>query len=636
MDGLTTANDPSSNWPAACKDSTHACNQPYNSCPHGGYCPQRYCEDIALLTELNIAYVRRVAHLWGEETKMLIGNDYYNAARQTVIDINQSYDCAGLRRPIIQAAILEHITSAVNFIPIPSYVISTFSDDDDFNQELYSGDVNFNSVRIAHPDGIGTPDINKIETRMWFYYLATTYIDFGYKALHMGNISIMLRNDIGNRKTNSLFEKIRAYAKQNNSIVIIDAHTSEDIYLDNDGYTLLLDFNSAPIRPIETYSNVIGAACSDDYKTEIIKEQGDLYNKSTGGLSPQGCQYSETPYFVEFDHHTVHCGPLGENHSGTWCVWGYDEVNYYYQLSDDCKLSFIEYAYPKVREIDDRGFLQMPGRHGVGSWNIPNDKSIYRLHDYGAIKNGISNLLLPSNTINIIDSVFWEYVISDQHLFVFRNYSVKAANIDNSSIFSWHIKRPNDKWEEYTYGGSRIYRPIEEGTHTIFLRQDNLGLPANLNGSKTDSLDINVPYPPYQVIPLSLFNFDASENCFQSHKVKFENIESYNSDYLITDLKSLESNSDFPNIFTALQKEKPTVYPNPSSNFLYIDLKDFADVKSEVSILDVLGRKVLSTKIKALSTRPVSINLANISSGLYSVTINQEEFQISRKILIRE
>lgn len=633
MDGLTLANDQNNNWPSACQNSNYTCNQPYTSCPLGGYCPQRYCDDIQVLTDLKIAFVRRAAGLWGSEAKMKVGNSYYNAAQQTIIDINKAYDCAGLRRPIIQAAILEYISSEVNQISIPQYVKSAFSNDSDYNSQLYSGTINFNSCRIAMAGCVGTPDLNKIEARMWFYYLATNYIDFGYKALHMGNIKIMIVNDSGNSKTYTLFQRIRNYAENNNSFVVIDAHTNSDLYL-NSSNTLLLDFNSAPIRPIETYSNPLGGSCNNDYKTQIIANQGDIYNKSNGGVSPMGCDYSETPYFVEFDHHEPYCGTIGQIHSGSWCVWGYDEVNYFYNLSDGCKLDFVEYAYPKVRDIDYHGFLQMPGRHGTGSWNIPNDKSLYRLHDYSNLKNGINSILAPSLNIGISYNVTNEYVYSGPYLIIFRNYNFTATNSDNSSVLTWHMKKPNGSWEDYTYGNDRVYRPLQSGIHTIYLRQDNLGLPTSMYGSKTISINVNVPNPPYQIIPLFLIqntgNGKFEKNVELTNK---EFVENLNLDYILSDKSDLDN--DFGILFQndLSFKEIPIIYPNPTSNILYLDMKDFSNDIARASLIDMLGRTILVKNIKA-NNRIVSFELDGINSGVYNLLLRQNEYVHNYRVVI--
>jgi hypothetical protein len=71
----------------------------------------------------------------------------------------------------------------VNNVKIPSYVIQALSDQSDFNAAFYN--INnppyFNYSNIVKSGTSHTPDLNRIETRMWFYYVATQYIDFGCK-----------------------------------------------------------------------------------------------------------------------------------------------------------------------------------------------------------------------------------------------------------------------------------------------------------------------------------------------------------------------------------------------------------------------------------------------------------------------
>jgi hypothetical protein len=84
------------------------CTKPYDRC-YSRYCPLKYCEVIKSFLTVKASLISRVVDLWGEDqNEVYPGTAYYNAMRQVVIDINAVYDCAGIRRPVIQGTILEN------------------------------------------------------------------------------------------------------------------------------------------------------------------------------------------------------------------------------------------------------------------------------------------------------------------------------------------------------------------------------------------------------------------------------------------------------------------------------------------------------------------------------------------------
>jgi hypothetical protein len=71
------------------------------------------------------------------------------------------------------------------------------------------------------------------------------------------------------------------------------------------------------------------------------------------------------------------------------------------------------------------------------------------------------------------------------------------------------------------------------------------------------------------------------------------------------------------------------LYPNPVSNGkVYITSKN--DLDKEVSIFDVLGKKVLQTTISSKE-----LNIANLSPGVYIIKINEAQSTATRKLIIK-
>lgn len=85
--------------------------------------------------------------------------------------------------------------------------------------------------------------------------------------------------------------------------------------------------------------------------------------------------------------------------------------------------------------------------------------------------------------------------------------------------------------------------------------------------------------------------------------------------------QSLLSNVTFTN-------DAISIYPNPVNNHLYIHSNDFFLEDSEVKIFDILGKKVLDSKI---ASNP--INVSNLDSGVYIVTFSNSNFNFTKKFI---
>ena len=72
------------------------------------------------------------------------------------------------------------------------------------------------------------------------------------------------------------------------------------------------------------------------------------------------------------------------------------------------------------------------------------------------------------------------------------------------------------------------------------------------------------------------------------------------------------------------------VYPNPVKDLLNIELPEsFASPK--ISVIDIQGRTVMSV---LSSSRSMSLDLSNLSSGNYILLLEQDETMIHHKIIV--
>ncbi|AZN43131.1 hypothetical protein [Paenibacillus albus] len=115
---------------------------------------------------------------------------------------------------ILQTCIFEAVFKDVEKIEIPEWVFTAFQLPAEQRSFCY-----LDMLFDAKPQGFvwdedgGIPNMDKLETQLWFYYRAVRYIDAGFEAIHMGQIHLYTADDKGFKKTVSLFQKIRDYAK---------------------------------------------------------------------------------------------------------------------------------------------------------------------------------------------------------------------------------------------------------------------------------------------------------------------------------------------------------------------------------------------------------------------------------------
>jgi hypothetical protein len=255
---------------------------------------------------------------------------------------------------IVQGTIFEIITTSVNNVPIPVRILGEFG----FRQERR----NFNYDAIRYEDGryedrwgsgASVPDISRPETKMWFYYRACEYIDFGYEAIHVGQAKLMDDNDPSHEHWHDILSRIREYASVHGRrhMVLIDGHVKSLKWQDD----LLFDFHSFPLCPEETAT-----------PQEAVLSMGKgIYGQSGSGRTPSGW-YAKggLPYLVEIDNWGA-SGQEGQNIGGGW-VWGYDEISWFAHQDEQYRNDWLRYAWQWVRDHDVNGFMQMCGSRYLG------------------------------------------------------------------------------------------------------------------------------------------------------------------------------------------------------------------------------------------------------------------------------
>ena len=317
-------------------------------------------DDIRMIQNIGAKFLGRAIYRWGRES-VINDEDFLNTASERIRMMHE-YD----PNIVFQACLFEIVTTDVNNVPIPEWVFRDFGLPVENRNFSYNDMLADNGKFVNHwRENNSVPDISKLESQMWFYFLAGTYINIGCEAFHIGQVELIGMNDPERAHWAASIAKMRDYARKHarRNWVIIDAHTPYGGMV-KDGVSLL-DFNSFPLRikeiPEEPYRGILEVNYSDG-----------IYLKSKGCTTPSGWKCENLPYLVEFDN-------FGRSREGgnvatldSHFIWGWDEISWLSLQPEDYRNEFIEYAWQWLRETDPNGHLQMPGCRMI---SCPNESS---------------------------------------------------------------------------------------------------------------------------------------------------------------------------------------------------------------------------------------------------------------------
>jgi hypothetical protein len=309
-------------------------------------------DNIRMLKHTGAKFIGRSLCLWTGEANLL--RNLERARQQLPRVLAADPDL------ILQACVFESVSTQVEQVPLPEWAFVALGRPVEQR--------NFRYADMLYPDGrrqnqwgrnSSVPDVSRPETKLWFYFLAASFIDLGFEAIHFGQAEIMNGNDRDLAHWSELFGLVRAHAAKHarRHLVLCDAHVPSG-GLVRDG-KLLLDFHSFPLRIMEV----------PDKPQEAVLKMGfsdSLYGRSKGGVTPSGWTCEHLPYLVELDNWGVSRQPGEAKAGGIW-VWGYDEITWFAHQSREYRAAWLRYAHDWARATDPNGFLQMPGSRTMRS-----------------------------------------------------------------------------------------------------------------------------------------------------------------------------------------------------------------------------------------------------------------------------
>jgi hypothetical protein len=303
-------------------------------------------DNIRMLKNIGAKYIGRSLCLWGREANLLSNLERVKQQMPLVRTINTD--------AIFEACIFEIVTTEVEQVPVPDWAFTAVGSPVEKR--------NFRYADMLYPDGrrhdqwekgSSVPDVSQPETKLWFYFLAASYINLGFEGIHFGQVEIMNGNDPHLDHWAQLFALVRSHAARyaRRRMVLCNAHVPSGGLL-RDG-RLLLDFHAFPLRIKEVPS----------HPEEAILEVGfsdGIYGRSKGGITFSGWTCEHLPFLVELDNWGVSKQPGQSGGGGNW-VWGYDEITWFAHQSKQYRSDWLQYAWNWVRQTDPNGYLEMPG-----------------------------------------------------------------------------------------------------------------------------------------------------------------------------------------------------------------------------------------------------------------------------------
>jgi hypothetical protein len=332
-------------------------------------------DNLRLLQNIGAKFCGRALLHWGNEQHLVHSLTLAESIARKIHALDSQI--------ILQAGIFEIVTQEVNEIKVPSWVFQAF--------EITPEPRCFRYSEMIYPDGLyhnhwqqgsSVPDITRMETKMWFLYLAGSYIKIGIEAIHFGQITLIGRHDAELINWWEILSRVRKFAAEHarRHFILCDAHVSsglgcygltDEVNLASGGYKvgehLLLDFHALPLRIKEIEGK--------PYEAELqVGHLDSLYGRSLGGISPSGWKCDSLPFLVDIDNWGS-SGHGGESVAGKignmvgindrYWIWGWDEICWFAHQKEAYRNEWLWYAWKWIKQSDPNGFLEMPGMRGL-------------------------------------------------------------------------------------------------------------------------------------------------------------------------------------------------------------------------------------------------------------------------------
>jgi len=146
------------------------------------------------------------------------------------------------------------------------------------------------------------PDVSRMETKLWFYYQAASYIDVGHRGDSFRAGRDHESQTIATWPVGRSAGTCSAYGPNVHAVTWSSATATSPAAACSKDEKLLLDFHSFPLRIME----VPDKPAESDSESWLL---GRIYGRSKGGLTFSGWQCDHLPYLVEIDNSAPAANP---------------------------------------------------------------------------------------------------------------------------------------------------------------------------------------------------------------------------------------------------------------------------------------------------------------------------------------
>ncbi len=313
-------------------------------------------EDIRSLQRMGAKFIGRAAyHSWAPMNASAID------AHFSVVKLAAEQFHKADPEIILQAGVFECIyRETVNNTKIPAYVFEAHGVP--VENRNFSFDAMATKIGHWNHEDSAVPDITKLEAQMYFYYQITRYIDCGFEAFHLGQVSMMMGfNEAHTGAWYHVLEKARAYAKTHarRGVALFDCHVAHGTKGLKIGNELLFDLQGAPLYPKETTKS------GNVMQAEIGYPEHTYIGKMAGGRHPLGFEIETNFTILEFDNWGL-VGGHGVSNGSAIGTWGYDDITWFALQPESYRNQFLKDSadYLSTHHLDSSGkqqyFLQAP------------------------------------------------------------------------------------------------------------------------------------------------------------------------------------------------------------------------------------------------------------------------------------
>ena len=308
-------------------------------------------DNVRMLKNTGAKFIGRSLCLWGGEANLFANLERVKKQIPKVREADPDM--------ILEACIFEIVSMQVEQVPVPEWAFVALGQPVEKRNFRYADMIYPAGQRRDWGRNASVPDVSRMETKLWFYYLAASYIDLGFESIHFGQVEIMNRNDRDLSHWSQVLALVRAYAAKHarRHMVLCNGHVPSG-GLVRDGH-LLLDFHAFPLRVMEVPNRPEEAILKVGFSDSI-------FGRSKGGITFSGWKCEHLPYLVELDNYGVSRQPGQARAGGIW-IWGYDEISWFAHQNKQYRADWLRYAWDWVGRSDSNGHLEMPGSRTVRS-----------------------------------------------------------------------------------------------------------------------------------------------------------------------------------------------------------------------------------------------------------------------------